>query len=306
MSTVVIFGGAGFIGSTLSNLLCKQKAFARVVAVGRSPKPKFPLAPAVEYVHGNAADANFVAQLLTQGDSVVDLSYSTVPKTSYDNPLLEATLNLPACINIMQQCVHHRIERYLLVSSGGTVYGNTAERLVTESHPTNPISPYGISKLMMEKYAFFFHRNFDLPAVVARPSNPFGLHQIGERPQGFLGNAISCLRQERPVTVYGDQGTVRDYIYIDDLAQGLVDCLWHGSPGEAYNIGTGVGMDNLQALALIESIFSTRFVDIRKQAARPFDVNFNVLDPSKVQQLNGWKPNSDVSSGLELIKESLQ
>lgn len=306
MSTVVIFGGAGFIGNALSNLLCTQKTFSRIVAVGRSQLPKFPLHAAVEYVHGNAADATFVSSLLADADSVVDLSYSTVPKTSYDNPLLEATLNLPACINVMQQCVNQGVQRYLLVSSGGTVYGNTAQPLVTETHPTQPISPYGISKLMMEKYAFFFHRNFGLPAVVARPSNPFGVHQIGDHPQGFLGNAISCLRDGRTVTVYGDQGTVRDYIYIDDLAHGLVDCLLRGASGAAYNIGTGRGLDNLQALALIETIFSKQFVDIRKLPARPFDVNFNVLDSSKVKALNGWTPTLSVSAGLELVKGSLQ
>ncbi len=302
MSTIVIYGGAGFIGSALSNLLSDQSIFSRVIAVGRSPKPKFALKSNVEYIQGDAADAKFVFETLAHANSVVDLSYSTVPKTSYDNPILEVTLNLPASINIMQQCMNRGIHRYLLVSSGGTVYGNTKESLITESHPTHPISPYGISKLTMEKFAFFFHLNFGLPIVVARPSNPYGLHQIGNIPQGFLGHAISQLRKRLPVSVYGDQGTVRDYIYIDDLAQGLIDCLLYGSPGAAYNIGTGVGMDNLQALSLIETIFSTNFVDIHKLPARPFDVNFNVLDSSKIQQLNGWSPHLKVSDGLERIK----
>lgn len=306
MSTVVIFGGAGFIGSALSNLLCEQKTFTRIVAVGRSSQPKFALNPTAEYIYGNAAETSFVAHLIADADAVVDLCYSTVPKTSFDNPLLEVTLNLPACINIMQQCVHYGINRYLLVSSGGTVYGNTTNKTITESHPTNPISPYGISKLMMEKYAFFFHRNFGLSAVVARPSNPYGLLQIGDYSQGFIGNAISCIRHGRPATVYGDQGTVRDYIYIDDLAQGLLHCLLYGAAGEAYNIGTGVGMNNLQALSLIESIFTTRFVGVEKLPSRPFDVNFNVLDSSKIRGLSGWMPTTNVISGLKHIKESLR
>jgi UDP-glucose 4-epimerase len=305
MSTAVIFGGAGFIGSALSNLLTDAKACARIVAVGRSAKPKYPLHPDVEYVQGNAADAAFVSDVLKGAEAVVDLSYSTVPKTSFDNPLLEATLNLPACINIMQQCVESGIQRYLLVSSGGTVYGNTSEPRVTEQHHTQPISPYGIAKLMMEKYAFFYHQNFALPAVVARPSNPFGLHQIGDSPQGFLGNAISCLFSGRPVTVYGEHGTVRDYIYIDDLARGLLDCLLLGRSGEAYNIGTGVGMDNMQALGLLETVFASRFSGVRQQASRPFDVNSNVLDHSKLTSLNGWRPAYNVRSGLEMLKRQL-
>lgn len=306
MTTVVIFGGAGFIGSTLSNFLSSQEYFSRIIAIGRSPYPKLPLHSKVEYIQGNAADAQFVAGTVARADAVIDLTYSTVPQTSYDNPLLEVTLNLPACINIMQQCMNHGVKRYLLVSSGGTVYGNTEEPIITESHPTNPISPYGIAKLTMEKYAFFFHQNFGLQVVVARPSNPFGLHQIGNKPQGFIGNAISCLRNRRPVTVYGQQGTIRDYIYIDDLVRGLVDCFIYGTSGTSYNISTGFGMNNIQALTLIENIFSEPFVKIQKQSARPFDVNTNVLDSTKLHQLNGWQPTMSVASGLARIKGYLQ
>jgi UDP-glucose 4-epimerase len=305
MSTIVIFGGAGFIGSALSHLLAKTNTFDRIFAIGRSCTPKYPLHKAIKYIQGNAADAAFVVHILKRANAVVDLSYSTVPKTSFENPLLEATLNLPACINIMQQCVKSSITRYLLVSSGGTIYGNTSEPQITERHNTQPISPYGIAKLMMEKYAFFHHQNFGLPAVIARPSNPFGLNQVGERPQGFLGNAISCLISGRPVTVFGEYGTVRDYIYIEDVARGLRDCLLHGRPGQAYNIGSGLGLNNVQALALLEDVFACQFSAIERQPLRPFDVDSNVLDYSKLRLLSGWQPFYSVSAGLNHLKMQL-
>jgi UDP-glucose 4-epimerase len=306
MGKIVIFGGAGFIGSALAELVSKQKEFTRVVCVGRSMYPKFQLPLTVEYIQGNAADATFVSEIISSAHYVVDLTYSTVPQTSYLNPLLEVTQNLPACINIMQQCMEHEVKRYLLVSSGGTVYGNSNDLIIKENHKTNPISPYGIAKLTMEKYAYFFHKNFNLQVIVARPSNPYGLNQLGNKPQGFIGNAISKLNQKIPVTVYGKHGTTRDYIYIDDLAYGLLDCLVYGHSGEAYNISTGKGFDNFEALEMIEEIFLNTFIEIKKMTSRPFDVDYNVLDNSKIKNLNGWFPSNSLKMGLLKIKELMK
>ena len=306
MSNVVIFGGAGFIGSTLANLLYTLNTFKNVITVGRSKTSKFRLDSKIEYIQGDAADPGFVLEILAKADYVVDLTYSTVPQTSYLNPLLEVTQNLPACINIMQQCMMQSVKRYLLVSSGGTVYGNTDKMIISENHPTNPISPYGIAKLTMEKYAYFYHKNFDLQVVVARPSNPYGLNQIGVKPQGFIGNAISFLINQHPLTVYGQQGTVRDYIYVGDLAQGLCDCLLYGKAGTAYNIGSGFGFNNIEVIKILEDIFSLSFVEIKINQPRPFDVNYNVLDISKIKELNEWSPSHCLVTGINKIKKELK
>jgi UDP-glucose 4-epimerase len=306
MTTIAIFGGSGFIGSELSNLFAERKIFNRILTVGRSSNPKYPLNQNVEYIQGDAIDSAFVSRILEKSEIVIDLSYSTVPKTSFENPLLEATFNLPACLNLMQQSVNHHIKRYLLVSSGGTVYGNIQNDIVNEQSYTKPISPYGISKLMMEKYAFFYYQNFGLPVIIARPSNPFGINQIGDRPQGFIGNAISKLISGLVVNIYGEKGTVRDYIYIDDLSRGLTDCLIHGKLGEIYNIGTGIGTDNLEVLSLIENVFGLKFRSINKLSERSFDVNINVLDCTKLKLLSGWQPEHSILSGLKNIKELMK
>jgi len=85
-----------------------------------------------------------------------------------------------------------------------------------------------------------------------------------------------------------------------------MDCLLFGRPGEAYNIGTGAGMDNMQALELLETVFTTRFSGVNRQAPRPFDVNSNVLDHTKLTSLNGWRPTYNVRSGLETLKRQLE
>jgi UDP-glucose 4-epimerase len=305
MSRVVLAGGGGFIGRAVTAQLQQQKRYDQVVVIGRSPMPRYPLPQAVCYLQGDVTDAQFLAKHLHADDDVIDLSYSSVPKTSYENPLDEVTKNIPASVKLMHFCATLGVHKYVLVSSGGTIYGNVSVGLIDETVATNPISPYGISKLVAEKFALFYHQNFGLKAVILRPSNPYGKEQVGKRVQGFIGAAISSLLAGTPVTVFGQQGTIRDYIFNDDLAKGIIGCLTYGKSAEVYNIGTGVGMSNLDVLQAIETVFEKRFTNVIYEPARPFDVNRNVLDASKLKNLSGWKPELDIYAGLALLKKDL-
>jgi len=189
----------------------------------------------------------------------------------------------------------------MLVSSGGTVYGHSQYLPIDEAHSNDPVSPYGISKLVAEKYALFFHRMEGLPVVVVRPSNPYGVGQIGQNQQGFIGAAIHALVKGTPLEVYGERGTIRDYIYITDLASGMVAALEKGLTGETYNIGTGVGHDNIQVLALVEEVLSGVGKDLQviHKNARPFDVQANVLDARKLGGISGWTPIFGLRQGIE-------
>jgi UDP-glucose 4-epimerase len=307
MGRVVLAGGAGFIGQAVTAQLLNQRHYDRILVIGRSATPKYDLpSKAVDYLQGDVTSGEFLSGLLTPEDCVIDLCHSSVPKTSFDNPLDEVAKNIPASVNLMHHCATVGVRKYLLVSSGGTVYGNVSVGTIDEHVATNPISPYGISKLVAEKFALFYHQNFGLKAVIVRPSNPYGKEQVGARIQGFIGVAIFNLMTSAPVTVFGEAGTVRDYIFNEDLASGIVDCLIHGSPAEVYNIGTGIGLSNLDVLEALETVFQKRFVKINREAARPFDVNRNVLDASKLRALAGWQPKVDIYAGLERLREGLK
>src|SRR5690606_36441288 len=142
------------------------------------------------YMPGNVEDVAFMNGLLEGCDELVDLAYATVPKTSFDDPVHDVLVNLPATVSLLRQAANFSLKRVLLVSSGGTVYGNAAYLPIDEAHPTNPVSPYGITKLAAEKYALLFHRLEGLPVVIARPSNPYGPNQMGNLGQGFIAAAM--------------------------------------------------------------------------------------------------------------------
>jgi len=299
MAGCLVVGGGGFIGSHLvTKLVASGRRDIRVL--GRSAHPRFRLPQGVRYISGDVCDELFLKPILKECDEVFDLAYSTVPKTSFEDPVLDVMANLPANVTLIKLASESQLRRFVLISSGGTVYGNAAYLPIDESHPTNPASPYGITKLAAEKYALMFHRLGNLPVVIVRPANPYGPNQLGNLGQGFVGAALFALLNHKPVTIFGSRGTVRDYIYVEDLADGLVAALDHGVDGSIYNIGTGLGLDNRMVLDEIVRISaqSGLLLDINIQPERPFDVVANVLSSAKLTYVSGWRPQTEFSSGM--------
>lgn len=297
--TTVVVGGGGFIGSHLVRLLV-ARGKRKVIVVGRSSAPRFPLPPEVDYIQGDAGDVALNSRLFENCDEIVDLAYATVPKTSFEDPVHDVLANLPASVSLLRQASRYKLRRVLLVSSGGTVYGDAEYLPIDESHPTNPVSPYGITKLTLEKYAQMFHRLEGLPVVIVRPGNPFGPNQFGNLGQGFIGAAIFATLARQPVSVFGERGTVRDYVFIDDVAEGLLAALDQGVMGETYNIGTGIGLDNRAVLDALDTVVrpSGYSVEIAACPRRPFDVAANVLSPARITYVTGWRPHTNFIDGL--------
>jgi UDP-glucose 4-epimerase len=270
--------------------------------MGRSTPPTH-LPSGASYIQGDAADATLMGSVLEGVDEVVDLAYATVPKTSFENPLFDVVSNLPSSVNLLQVASRKSLRKYLLVSSGGTVYGQAQTAMICETHPTDPISPYGISKLLTEKYATFFRQMEQLPVITARPANPFGAMQVGKTAQGFIGAAIAAIRRRQAVMVYGARGTVRDYIYIDDLASALAAMLDSGQVGCTYNVGTGIGTDNMDVLAHLQPLAAQDGLplEVSHLEERRFDVRSNVLDSHLLREHTGWHPSVDLAEGLSRV-----
>lgn len=302
----LIAGGGGFIGQSLINSLLRGSP-RKIVVIGRSHVPKLPLPNHVTYLQGSILDAAFIAPLLEQADEVVDLAYGSVPKTSFDDPLLDVISNLPASVTLQRMASRAKIQRYLLVSSGGTVYGNAQSLPINETHPTDPISPYGISKLVTEKYGTFFHQMEGLPLIIARPGNPYGIGQFGLKQQGFIGAAMHAALHGGELEIFGAKGTIRDYIHIDDLADGLAATLDYGDPGQIYNIGTCLGYNNMGVLATLHKVISNSYYNIHLKhcPARPFDVQANILDSTKLTQISGWTAKLNLTDGIAMTWEKV-
>lgn len=293
-----VVGGAGFIGTHL--VVALLQTGREVTVLDRRRPRRSAQIPKVRYIRGDCSRRDVLDGALDGATEVVDLAYATFPKTSYDNPVDDILSNLPPSVHLLNAASGAKLRKMVVVSSGGTVYGKAHSIPIDEGHPTHPISPYGITKLALEKYAFMFHSLRDLPVAVVRPANAFG---EGQRPfigQGFIATAMGAIVLKQRVVIYGANGTIRDYVHADDIARGIIAVLDKGRPGSAYNIGSGVGRTNREVLqALDEMARKAGFrIRVKTEALRGFDVPTNVLSSEKLRKETGWQPQVVWEDGL--------
>ena len=270
------------------------------MVVGRRDKPGRELPSEVRYIPCDYGDRERLRPILVGATEVIDLAYSTVPQTSFADPVYDIVSNLPPSVGMLQEALSAGVERVVLGSSGGTVYGVAQVLPIREDHPTYPISPYGITKLAIEKYGWMFHHVYGLNVVAVRPSNAYGEGQRVGSGQGFIAAAMHALVRNEPVTVYGETGTVRDYVHVSDVALGIFAALVHGQSGCAYNIGSGIGRSNLDILNAIAPLANRAGLEVRTEVRplRAYDVPANILDSSALEAISDWRPRIDFDAGI--------
>lgn len=295
----LVIGGAGFIGKGLVPKLIES---GRSVTVLSRTALNLEKIDGVTYLSGSFLDEDLITNLLEVNDEVVHLAYVGVPNTSFVNPLSDLLDNLPPTIQLMNLCARNNV-KLVIISSGGTVYGQSQYLPIDENHPKYPISGYGVTKLTIEHYAYLYKSNHDLSCLCIRPSNPYGENQSYSSGQGFIATAIASAFKGQPVVIYGESGTIRDYIYIDDLCCGIVKAIDYGIEGETYNVGSGVGYSNLDIVKKLEPLLASRGLSLQVdlQPERVFDVKENILDPSKLNTLTGWRPEVEITVGLDKV-----
>jgi UDP-glucose 4-epimerase len=295
-----VIGGAGFIGTYVTRLLAASGR--EVVVLDSHDGSATGQVEGVLNLTGDYGNRTVMRSALSGVDEVVHLAYATVPQTSFDDPVHDVLSNLPETVQLLQEAVEAHVSKFLFVSSGGTVYGVASSLPISEEYPTNPISPYGITKLTLEKYAGMFWAISDLPVVIVRPANAYGAGQRAAGGQGFIAAAMHSIIRGQEISVFGAEGTVRDYVHVSDVAGGIVAALDHGEIGATYNIGTGLGRNNLDVLHEIEPLAARDGFTLQMKTLpqRSFDVPANVLDSRRLTAISGWQPRVDFASGLEL------
>ena len=305
IKNTLVIGGAGYIGSCLARVLVEMGR--EVTLLGRKIIPEYSLPPEARYVAGDFGDMGVILPLLDQHQEVVHLAHSTIPGTAATNPFADLMQNLPPAVRLFEE-IAKRNGRLVLVSSGGTVYGEASALPVSERHATQPISAYGLVKLTLENYARLYAGTDGLQYVCVRPANAFGAGQRVSSGQGFISAAIANVMRSEPVTIFGDCGTVRDYIYVSDVAYGIACALESGHPSETYNLGSGVGRSNMDVVKMMVPLLEQMGfgVNIRHLPERSFDVRVNILDSTKIQNHTGWQPKIDFAVGLKLTADRLK
>lgn len=297
---VLVTGGSGFIGQHLSSLLAESGIEDLRVIDWR--RPSIMGQNGCTFYQGGVVETiTDQPEVLSGVDVVFHLAWTSIPESSTRDPIRDIVDNLVPTVWLLEQCVARGIRRVVFPSSGGAVYGVPEELPVTEDHPTVPISAYGISKLAIEKYLMLFHRLHGLEYTVLRPSVPYGEYQNPLGRQGAVAVFLGRILQGKPIVIWGSaEAIVRDFFHVADLARACVLAANSDRPTGIYNIGGGTGISLASLIEAMRDVVGPGYpVEIESLSPRPFDVPRIVLDISKATKFLDWRPEIDLTSGLE-------
>jgi UDP-glucose 4-epimerase len=257
-SPVLITGGAGFIGSHLVDALLAKGCRVRVLDNLSTGKPSnLPLSnPRLELIEGDVADAALVARSMLGCRAVAHLAAVASVQASVDDPVSTHQSNFVGTLNVCEAMRKHGVQR-IVFSSSAAVYGNNGEGLaIDEDTPKAPLTPYAVDKLASEYYLDFYRRQHGLTPAVFRFFNIFGPRQDPSSPySGVISIFTERAQQGLPITVFGDGEQTRDFVYVGDLVDVLVQAL--DLPEVlvgACNVGLGQAMTLKQLLEQISSV----------------------------------------------------
>ncbi|TPK22362.1 NAD-dependent epimerase/dehydratase family protein [Mesorhizobium sp. B2-5-9] len=290
----VILGASGFIGVNLARTIAAKGV--EPILFSRSRSPHWPAVSEVILGDLSAPPASLLDAI--DGADVFHLASTARPSNSTAGAAGELIDNAAATVRLLE-AAKGKACRWIFASSGGTVYGQTEAESIAEDHPNGPISSYGIAKLAIERYLHLYRRLHGTDYVVARISNPYGPFQSASTGQGLVATLLDRVANGERVEVWGDGGNVRDYIYIDDVAEALVRLAEVGAPGETYNVGSGTGTSINELIGKVSSLLG-RPAKVAYTPARSVDVRRNVLDIAKIGSELGWRPALSLEDGIAL------
>jgi UDP-glucose 4-epimerase len=300
---ITIFGGGGFIGSTVADRLLADGHALRIFERPRvEPYRRFSVRERVEWTTGDLMSVHDVTAAVTGADVVLHLVSTTLPKSSNDDPVYDVQTNLVATLQLLRAMVEQRVGRVVFISSGGTVYGDPSYLPIDERHPTDPRVSYGITKLAIEKYLLMYQHLHGLKAVILRVANPYGERQRVETAQGAVAVFLRKALLEEPIEIWGDGSVTRDYVYIGDVAEAFARAVTYDGPKSVFNVCSGTGTSLNELISVIERVLG-RGVARRHLPGRAFDVPVSVLANALARQELGWAPQVPLEEGIRRTAE---
>jgi len=305
MAKILVTGALGFIGSNLTQALIRQEH--EVIAIDNFDPyyPAFIKKHNLEeikkvgkftFIKGDLRDYSFMKKLIQDERIEIIFHESALPgvRKSIENPIETNRTNVDATLNLLSISSQGELELFVNASSS-SVYGDPIYLPLDEAHPTNPISPYGVSKLAAEHYASIFFRIYGLPTVSLRYFTVYGPRM---RPDlAIFSFTKSLLDNKRPI-VYGNGEQTRDFTYVDDIVEANIKTLERKPKGEVINIGSGKRVSINQILQFLIAVTGKNIKPIYKEKVKG-DVSHTWADTNKAKNLLGWQPHTDIKTGLK-------
>jgi len=294
--SVALIGAGGFFGTNLALYLSPQIEDVRCFGLSQS----FPDAMrAIRWTSGDIASSSLV-EVLAGCDTVIHLASTSVPGTDLEISK-DAEANLMTSLHLFDRCVDCGVRQVIFISSGGTVYGPSSRVPIAESAPTQPITPYGLVKLTIERYLEVYARLRGLDYRIVRISNLYGPYQNIIKMQGVVTSFLAKALRNEALEIWGNGSIVRDYVYVEDAVEAMVAVMRYQGAKRIFNIGSGVGTSVNQIVASIEKLLE-RKLKVKYRLGRAVDVPVNILDCTLARNELGWHAKTGFLTGLEKTK----
>jgi nucleoside-diphosphate-sugar epimerase len=298
----VITGGAGFIGSHLVSALVERGVEVRVLDNLSSGMKANLDGLDVELIVDDIRDEVTVRRAVRDVDTIFHLAAFISVPASVDDPITCYETNVMGSLNVLQAAIQANVRRVVLASSAA-IYGERDE-IVSEMDKPTPVSPYAASKISMEQLAQVFTRAYGLETVCLRFFNVFGPRQSPDSPYAAaIPRFTQDLIDQNQVTILGDGGQTRDFVYIDDVVQGILKAgEVDGVAGDVFNLAGG-GSISIQDLVDILHQFFPEAKEPKYGPAREGDIRFSQADISRATEALGYRPEVAVEEGLRRTVE---
>ncbi len=306
MSTkVLIIGGLGFIGKNLyENLINSGYTNVDILSFEslNNEDPFYNIFKNRLFI-GSIEDSALLDKLIPNYDVVFSLAGISGASRSFEDPVNNIKINLIGHINILQACSKSNKRIKVIFPSSRLVYGKPNYIPVDENHPINPQSIYAVNKYAVEQYYLQYSGLYNIDAVVLRISNPFGPNQsFKNQNYGILNNFIFKALKNEPVNIYGDGFQKRDFLYIKDLTNLLVECITNSNVnGKVFNVGATNTIKLIESAKMIKKfvpelvIKNVPWPEIDKK----IETGDYLSDISKIKNATGWSPKYSLDIGLK-------
>ena len=294
----LVTGGAGFVGSHLIERLLLDNHMVVCLDDFSTGKRKNldTIKKQIKVVEGDIRETDIVGEVIKDIDYVFHLAAQISVNRSVREPRFDASVNIEGTLNLLETICSSSVKRFIYISTGGAIYGEPAFIPASEKTLENPISPYGISKLVGEKYLQWYHRVYGLSYSIIRPSNIYGPRQDPLGEAGVISIFLGKINSNQPLEIFGDGKDTRDYIYVKDIAEICIKAM-KSSHIDTFNAGSGKQTNLLELVKIIE--LATKLDADRKFCdPRPGDVNHISLDSTKAFEKLGWKSSTDLTTGI--------
>ncbi|MBZ0203820.1 MAG: NAD-dependent epimerase/dehydratase family protein [Ignavibacteria bacterium] len=298
---VLITGGAGFIGSQIADAYIKN-GHDVVIIDNMSTGVKEFINPKAEFYEIDICDPG-VSEIFKKYEfDVINHHAAQIDlRKSVEDPTFDIQVNIAGSVNLLQNAIANKVKKFIFASTGGAIYGEHDYFPADEEHPTRPYAPYGINKMCVEKYLYYYNHVYGLDYVVLRYANVYGPRQNPHGECGVIAIFTDKILKGIQPLINGDGTQTRDYVFVNDVVNANVLALDAKGP-VIYNIATTRETDVNYIFDRINHYAGTGFEE-KHGPAKLGEQQRSILSFEKISSELGWRPETDIETGLKITTE---